>query len=280
MDVDMVIAPPILPNCNMCHRAPVTNAGYSTCRTCREKRAEQKKKAKERRRQAQMVVLRAAQSVNLPKALPAESSNAGKKRKLPVDQESAADAMDRMRKRFKTLEPFTNAVVYSKAALAPIADPADPIFEKHVNAADLHRHIKRLYPNNSSSIRFHGTYAIIAFPDIDNKTRARHVARDLRDNTNLHFNLEDRTSHPSPDGAQTHIISYKCTCRATSAALKGNASDLAIYFGSKKAAAASNEKPKTECRGRVEISVEDDRSHPLGLLGQRVKVAITHPKRV
>jgi len=67
------------------------------------------------------------------------------------------------------------------------ADQADPVFEKFIAATHLHKDLKRRYLDNSTSLRFYGTYAIIAFPDIDNKKRARQVASDLRDNTSLHF---------------------------------------------------------------------------------------------
>jgi len=52
-----------------------------------------------------------------------------------------------------------------------------------------------------------------------------------------------------------------------------------MYFGSKNKA-GSNETPKSECRGVIQISAEDDHSHPLGWLGQRVKVTISHPKKI
>jgi hypothetical protein len=172
------------------------------------------------------------------------------------------------------------------------SDPSGPVFEKFVVAAELHKAIKRRYPDNSTSLRFYGTYAIIAFPDVDNKQRARQVARDLRDNTTLHFkcvssvlirdallilsSLEDKKSHRSHDVANTYTISYTCTCPAS---IKRTASDLTMYFGSKNKT-TSEETPKSECRGRIEISSADDRSHPLGWLGQRVKVTITHPKKM
>ncbi|KAJ7118686.1 hypothetical protein C8R43DRAFT_1241852 [Mycena crocata] len=276
MDVAVPTETP-LPVCNACHKAPVTNDAYSTCRPCREKRSERDRKSRERRRQAKMV-LKAAQSVNIPLTEAEESSSTGKKRKMaPVDDESAADAMDRMRKRFKGIEPFTKTEHASKPT--PIADPAldpvDPVFEKCINAGDLHTHVKRLYRNKSRPVRFYGTFAIIAFPDIDNKMRVRHVARDLRDNTDLHFNPEDKKSKRSSDSAQTYTISYKCTCRTNT-----TSPELAAHSESKDTAPASGEKPKRKCRGRIEISAEDDRSHPLGWLGQRVKVTVTHPKRV
>jgi hypothetical protein len=157
---------------------------------------------------------------------------------------------------------------------------------------DLHKAIKRRYADNSSTLRFYGTYAIIAQPETDNKARARQVARDLRDSTPLHFrcvqfsslvhapcltraSLDDKEASRS---ATAYTIKYKCTCRG---AMKRTASDLSSYFISKSKTAASDETtPKSECRGRIEIRSEDDRSHRLGWLGQRIKVTITHPKNM
>ncbi|KAJ7918434.1 hypothetical protein B0H13DRAFT_2321401 [Mycena leptocephala] len=261
----------LLPECNLCRRAPVSSHRYTTCLPCREKRAVAKKRSKERKRE-EMIRLLQAVKVNIPVPPPGESASAGKKRKAPTDGENALDALERIRKRFKKMEPFTKAEVASKKS----SDPSGPVFEKFVVAAELHKAIKRRYPDNNTSLRFYGTYAIIAFPDVDNKQRARQVARDLRDNTTLHFNLEDKKSHRSHDVANTYTISYTCTCPAS---IKRTASDLTMYFGSKNKT-TSEETPKSECRGRIEISSADDRSHPLGWLGQRVKVTITHPKKM
>ncbi|KAJ7468084.1 hypothetical protein FB451DRAFT_388384 [Mycena latifolia] len=265
-----------LPTCNACRKAPVSSRGYSTCQPCRERRNEAKSKSKERKRQAQLVLLRVGMLANIPAAV-GESSSAGKSLKRKAEAEDAADVMERMRKRFKKIEPFAKVDVPPKTTAAS-ADPAEHVFEKFVSATELHKEIKRRYPDNSTSLRLYGTYAIIALPEIDNKARTRIVARDLKDNTSLHFNFDDRKSHRSNDTANTYTISYKCTCRAAST-LKRSASDLSLYFGVKNASTA-DEKPMTECRGRIEISAEDDRSHRLGWLGQRVKVTITHPKKV
>ncbi|KAJ7108718.1 hypothetical protein C8R44DRAFT_884754 [Mycena epipterygia] len=266
--------------CNLCRQAPVTSYGYKTCSPCRDKQREQKKKYTERKREAKiaakMALLKPGMKANIPAAPPAESSSSGKlkKRKAVDDGENAADVFERMRKRFKKMEAFAKTDVASKKISA---DQTDPVFEKFIAATHLHKDLKRRYLDNSTSLRFYGTYAIIAFPDIDNKKRARQVASDLRDNTSLHFDLDDRKSHRSSDTANTYTVSYKCTCHSASA-LKRSASDLSVWFASKNAT-PSEEKPKSECRGRIQISAEDDKSHRLGWLGQRVKVTVTHPKK-
>ncbi|KAJ7665970.1 hypothetical protein DFH06DRAFT_1470212 [Mycena polygramma] len=260
--------------CNSCHRAPAS-IGYTSCQPCRDRRNETNRKARDRKRE-KLRLLQADMRVNLPLPLAGgESTSAGKKRKVPADsgEENDADVLERIRKRFKKLEPITKATVASKDASSS-ANTLDPVFEKYVVAAELHKAIKRRYTDNSTSLRFYGTYAIIALPDIDNKQRARQVARDLRNNTTLHFNLEDKKTLES--APTSHKVSYKCTCHTS---MKRTASDISTYFGSKNKT-ASGETPKSECRGRIEIIAEDDRSHPLGWLGQRVKVTVTHPKKM
>ncbi|KAJ6614615.1 hypothetical protein B0H10DRAFT_2044745 [Mycena sp. CBHHK59/15] len=178
----------------------------------------------------------------------------------------------------------TTSSSYSTCPICKVDTPKDNSppspdieFSKFQFAKDLHRDINQRYPDYSNSIRFQGTYAIVAFPDIDNKQRARQVARDLRASTDLHFDLEDRLkSHRSHDASKAYTITYQCACRASAPTLKRNPSDLTAWLGSKKTG-ASDDKVK-ECRGRIEISAEDDTSHPF-VLGQRVKVIVTHPKR-
>jgi hypothetical protein len=312
------VDPDALPKCNACHKAPVTMIGYSTCRPCREKRSEKKRESNERKRRRKMALLQDT-FANLPKAPLAGESSKSLKRKADTKGENAADAMDRMQKRFKKMEvepvtkaaskvglcsfcfcPFLTFVPFqTSSAPSDPTDPTDPVFEKFVIATDLHKDIKRRYPDNSTSLRFYGTYAIIAFPDIGNKERTRIVARDLKQSTGLHFrcafrpvpfysflliartSLEDRKSHRSADAVKTYTSTYHCTCRAAPSAFKRSGSDLASYFAPKPAPATSTEaeQPKTECRGRIVISAEDDWTHPLGWLGQRVKVTVTHPKK-
>ncbi|KAJ7741934.1 hypothetical protein DFH07DRAFT_891206 [Mycena maculata] len=264
-----------LPNCNACHKAPVTNRGFSTCRPCRDKRNEVRKRSKERKRREEFLLFQASTVANLPAATSGEGSSVGKKRKVPADEENSADVMERMKKRFKKMDAFKKVDPASKTSTTNLADP---VFEKFGVNTDLYKEIKRRYPDKTTSLRFYGTYAIIAVPSVDNKLRARTVAQDLKDNTKLHFNVQDRKSHRGSDEANTYTVSYKCTCRASSV-LKRSASDLSLYFGSKKGA-ATDDAPKSECRGRIEISAEDDKSHPLGWLGQRVKVTVTHPKKI
>ncbi|KAJ7359650.1 hypothetical protein DFH08DRAFT_952758 [Mycena albidolilacea] len=276
----------VLPNCNACHTAPVSGPGFATCRPCRDKRNEAKRRTTQRKREQKyrlfqtMTISRDNLPVPLLVPTPAKSIiSAAKslKRKTPparADGENVADALERIRKRFKKMEPFTKveAAASKTSTAAPLPDFE---FEKFIVNTDLHKAIKRRYADNSSTLRFHGTYAIIAQPETDNKARARQVARDLRDSTPLHFSLDDKEASRS---ATAYTIKCKCTCRG---GMKRTASDLSSYFISKSKAAASDETtPKSECRGRIEIRSEDDRSHCLGWLGQRIKVTITHPKNI
>ncbi|KAJ7359646.1 hypothetical protein DFH08DRAFT_414348 [Mycena albidolilacea] len=271
----------VLPNCNACHTAPVSGSGFATCRPCRDKRNEAKRRTTQRKREQKYRLFQtmtiSRDNLPVPLLVPTLSAAMSLKRKTPparADGENVADVLERIGKRFKKLEPFTKAdAAASKTSTA--APAPDSEFEKFIVNTDLHKAIKRRYADNSSTLRFHGTYAIIAQPETDNKARARQVARDLRDSTPLHFSLDDKEASRS---ATAYTIKYKCTCRG---GMKRTASDLSSYFISKSKAAASDETtPKSECRGRIEIRSEDDRSHRLGWLGQRIKVTIMHPKNI
>ncbi|KAJ7209903.1 hypothetical protein B0H12DRAFT_1224021 [Mycena haematopus] len=257
-----------LATCNACNSAPVTNRGYSTCRLCRDKRNDLKRKSKEKKREEKRRLhLKAVTRDNIPVSKPVQSASAGKKRKAPAEEDNKADALERMRKRFKKME-------FHKIDAAPTTSSTTSsmsVFEKFVDDKHLYKAIKRRYPDSTNSFRFYGTYAIIAMPDVDNKLQARQVARTLRSSTALHFNLDDKEAYTDETA---HTVHYKCTCRA--APIKR---DLSAYFGSTNTAAL-DETPKVECRGRIDICVEDDRSHPLGWLGQRIKVTVTHPKKM
>ncbi|KAJ7269629.1 hypothetical protein C8J57DRAFT_1508786 [Mycena rebaudengoi] len=134
--------------------------------------------------------------------------------------------------------------------------------------------------HNPAFERYQGTYSIIADPDTDNKARARRVARDLKECTTLDFVLEDRLKSVRSSGAsKAYTIWYKCMCGAASTGLKRRPSDLSAWLMNKKNPDVSMGEGPSDCAGRVEISAEDDVSHRLGILGQRVKVTVNHPRR-
>ncbi|KAJ7108720.1 hypothetical protein C8R44DRAFT_884756 [Mycena epipterygia] len=101
------------------------------------------------------------------------------------------------------------------------------------NAADVFERMRKRFKKMEA----------FAKTDVASKKHARQVASDLRDNTSLHFDLDDRKSHRSSDTANTYTVSYKCTCHSASA-LKRSASDLSVWFASKNAT-PSEEKPKS-----------------------------------
>ncbi|KAJ7735812.1 hypothetical protein B0H16DRAFT_128757 [Mycena metata] len=265
LDIAVSVAVAAAPSklCTVCRTAPPT-PGYVTCPRCREKRAEQSRKSQERKRERVRMLLANANVANIKANLstppPKESISAGKKRKAPP-VESAADTLERIRKRFKTMDPYTKTDVASKSS----STDSDPIFQKFVVAAELYKYIRRRYADSSTPFNFHGTYAIIAQPEINNKERTKLVARDLKDNTNLLLDHDKKLMSTT----QPHTRIYTCKCSS-----KPSGSDISAYFGSKNKALT-----KSECHGTVEIRAEDDKSHPLGWLGQRVKVIITHPTR-
>ena len=83
--------------------------------------------------------------------------------------------------------------------------------------------------------------------------------------------------------SSTRSLEFPCTClgyiTAPENKLKNQTSlNDWIQLKSSRPSLAVNEETliRKECSGTVLITVEDDRSHPLGLLGQRIAVRVKH----
>ncbi|KAF7316110.1 hypothetical protein MIND_00129100 [Mycena indigotica] len=123
----------------------------------------------------------------------------------------------------------------------------NPHFQKFTWASELYAELRKQYAARSEkkTFRFRGTHSIIADPTINNKRRARAAERDLKTHSGLKFKLLDRAKHREDDA---YTITHRCSCLPTG------------------------------CSGSIVIRVSDDHSHPLGWLGQRINIAVIHPK--
>jgi hypothetical protein len=88
--------------------------------------------------------------------------------------------------------------------------------------------------------------------------------------------------------ALTTTHTFSCTCQKTSSApvaasdgLKRTQSDLSRYFGGISAkfssSPASGKMGMQGCGGTIEVMVEDDFSHVMGIKGHKIVVSIEHP---
>ncbi|KAJ7060994.1 hypothetical protein C8F01DRAFT_178740 [Mycena amicta] len=187
--------------------------------------------------------------------------------------EDSSLAMARLRKRMKLMAlPPAPAVVTTKTKRT-----------KFVVADALYKAVAQ--ESRTSPVEFAGTFAIIANPQVDNERRARLVARELRRAATLQYNIDDGTPAHSSGATHRFTILLKCTCHTGRPFVKPKSRDLFAYFTSKPKRSAPASQPTqnassqaTICEGHTIISAEDDNSHPLGWLGQRIKVTVKHPK--
>jgi len=105
---------------------------------------------------------------------------------------------------------------------------------------ELVRHLQGLPPRSN----FGGKFSIIADPNVDNAMRAQVFTELLR---RQGVPISERQSASRTQGTlHTHMLFFPCKC-------------------------------EDGCAGRFLLSVGDDTSHPYGILGQRIGVALYHP---
>ncbi|KAH9165866.1 hypothetical protein EDB89DRAFT_2076394 [Lactarius sanguifluus] len=114
-----------------------------------------------------------------------------------------------------------------------------PVFEYQWRD-ELVNHLSELPPRSN----FGGKFAIIADPDVDNGMRAQIFADQLRAQG---VPISERHSASrTQDTMHAHTLVFPCRC-------------------------------EDGCQGRFLVSVGDDTSHPYGVPGQRIGVALYHP---
>ncbi|GLB43063.1 hypothetical protein LshimejAT787_1205120 [Lyophyllum shimeji] len=198
--------------------------------------------------------------------------------------ENEPDVLQRMKKRFKQ----SHAAVSPAPARKDIEHRPRVLEVKHDNteyqtATEMYKAMKAL--STSTKLQFRGSFSIVAKADTDNITRARLVVRELRKIARIPF---EHDKPMNPVSGESYRVSFKCTCLApsvpkpfatnpipevtstvmTANGLKRKQSDLTLWAGVKpKHVDLSN---GTNCSGKVVIVAEDDTSHFLGILGQKL----------
>ncbi|KAJ7060981.1 hypothetical protein C8F01DRAFT_1253454 [Mycena amicta] len=212
--------------------------GFKTCAPCRTKHTQS---FRQWRKQKEKV---------LPNSGALESATLGK-RKAQVDESLSSATNKRLKP--SPLQTLSNSSVPNNES-HPVSNPP-ATFQKFTWASNLYSELQSQYSAKSGkkTFRFHGTHSIIADPALNNKRRARQVERDLKTHAGLQFRFADRIKHREGDA---YTITHRCSCLPT----------------------PKNDGEQGGCAGRIVIYVADDHSHPLGWLGQRVKISVTHPK--
>ncbi|KAF9268089.1 hypothetical protein L218DRAFT_594833 [Marasmius fiardii PR-910] len=164
------------------------------------------------------------------------------------------------------------------------------------------KHLKEIAPRPT----FHACYSIVADPSVGHRTQAGVVARNIKKSANLPFSYKDALPPITPSTSSSCTLHFHCECVSRShpvnqrplaswlAADQKNRKDLMNTVPLKMPGsladiraklaksgtnpnAAIEETSVVSCNGTIEVTVEDDSSHPLGIPGQRIEVKIHHP---
>ncbi|EDR02320.1 uncharacterized protein LACBIDRAFT_309727 [Laccaria bicolor S238N-H82] len=259
--------------CTRCKKVISSWERFKQCHHCRELRRQQDARRAERRMQrddgSAMDVdndMRRKENVD-PVRKPAVAL-----KDLQGEEKERALAMMKNRIKSTISVPFP----------PPRVESTIPRYREYQSATQLYAALKSSILVSPSNLKFRATHSIVASIIIDNALRAELVAKDLRKIAGLSF--AHRTPLPRHSSStNTRQLEFLCTCLGYITAPENKLKSQTglkdwIQLKSSRPSSAVNEETliRKECSGTVLITVEDDRSHPLGLLGQRIAVRVKH----
>ncbi|KAL0067545.1 hypothetical protein AAF712_005258 [Marasmius tenuissimus] len=188
-----------------------------------------------------------------------------------------------------------------------------PVFEfkpgkviEFQNELEMVKQLKKIAKRPST---FYACYSVVADPGVLYQTQATVVTRNIKKSANLPFN------HKTPLESDTNTTSssavYQCRCYlaksgrnskkplttwlsfeqkggtnsaqslTTTAPMKPITTTAEIrakldLSSTIQPVPVAEETPPVPCDGKIQVTVEEDRSHPLGILGQKIIVRIHH----
>ncbi|KAF7326009.1 hypothetical protein MKEN_00451800 [Mycena kentingensis (nom. inval.)] len=248
--------------CKSCHiRLAPTN--YARCETCRR-------------------IARDSAVAVAPVRMPVPSVPQKRKAEDTGDDTStkgdSALVLARLRKKLVLMSLPPTPIAYMK--------PTATSRTRFVGPDALYQAAKKAGIVASGAYTFSGTFALVADPKTDNERRVKLVAREIKREAALQYEIATAKTHLSSKSHQRFTMILPCTCHTHRIFSKTKSRDILSYFESKTKknkgdagmqVVSTTTDPGLACTGTTTISAEDDRSHPLGWLGQRVKVSIQHP---
>ncbi|KAJ2929175.1 hypothetical protein H1R20_g7931, partial [Candolleomyces eurysporus] len=131
--------------------------------------------------------------------------------------------------------------------------------------------------NASRKIQFCGFHTIIPTPEIDQKKRLDLVILDSRQIARVPFDQHAPISRQKTKDDSMYNATFKCACSTFDPMFQPKGAYEALQWQRQRRKAETNGE-RGECHGTVKIVVErDTTSHPFGIEGQRISVAIEHP---
>ncbi|KAF8810849.1 hypothetical protein BYT27DRAFT_7161397 [Phlegmacium glaucopus] len=131
-------------------------------------------------------------------------------------------------------------------------------------------------------LQFHGSHTIVAVSSINNTKRIYLVAKDLRKIARLSFELGDAMVLPDPSAPGSATLSYPCNCLGHTRAVappgpqKSNGPGFLVRWARAGFASTASQAVPRMCGGKVNVTVLDDNTHPLNILGQQIIVCVEH----
>ncbi|KAJ2916886.1 hypothetical protein MD484_g3494, partial [Candolleomyces efflorescens] len=131
--------------------------------------------------------------------------------------------------------------------------------------------------NTSKKIQFRGFHTIIPTPEIDHKKRLQMVISDIRKIARVPFDHHTVVKRQRLADDSMHNATFQCRCSSFDPMFQPKGAYETLQWQRQRRMAETRGE-KGECNGTIKIMVERDaQSHPFGIEGQRISVAIEHP---
>ncbi|KAF9475575.1 hypothetical protein BDN70DRAFT_996337 [Pholiota conissans] len=264
------------------------------CDQCRAANRKKKQQAADRKRQREAAIAKAMKSITaiaherpatppVPRPTPVEQKEnrvdlratvVARPKKRPALHELEGEAHNAARNQMKSrIQALTKAskTIDSKALLdiPHGTSHSSPSGKEYQTATALYESLKKRSSNASilgRKINFNGYHVIVAVSTIDHLKRIDMVTNDLRKLARLSFDYT-KPNHSYDFKTMARTASFQCTCLCQ----KSPSSLETRLMGS----TSGPSTPKL-CGGIVTITAVDDTTHPLDILGQRIRVRVEH----
>ncbi|KAG7096832.1 hypothetical protein E1B28_004241 [Marasmius oreades] len=286
--------------CKGCPTMVISPAAY--CASCRVKNNERKRAYNAAKRQQ---VLKNVTESDMNAGYGGMSVNTqdGEGKKQKRNREEDGDGHDATAKKRK-LHGIEKPKPKTKTTTPPY--PVAPSGQMNECQSELEM-VRRLKEIAICPSAFHACYSIVADPSVGHRTQAGLAARNIKKSAKWPFNYKDVIRTIAPRTSCTLRFRCECHLRLRPTAPRPLASWLNSGRKSEKelmttvplktaepiadiraklAKSGTNssealvEEPSAAmepCTGIIEVTAEDDTSHPLGIPGQRIRVNIHHP---
>ncbi|KAH7870199.1 uncharacterized protein C8R40DRAFT_1073461 [Lentinula edodes] len=242
--------------CNLCR----ANADpfYKTCTACRRKRTAYHKQRNERVKMTQILAVKKGDAPT--------GKNVAGLQAPELKWKSIGDANSTMERRKKRVK-YSNI----KEARKQIMGRDPMVFgTEFQTAAEMYKRLKSLLRKNAR-LNYQACHSIVADPECSHGKRATLVARDIQKAADVSFN--HKVTITAPLQSRTfYTLRFRCTCAYCSPAQR----DELPVMNQVNVSGGDTMENLPSCQGEVEVTVMEDLRHPLGIVGQQIRIQIRH----